>query len=82
MLKNKWKVDGNYAYICDQFKSLRQDLTVSSSKPLFRRILMCLVKVQRIKTPFTVEVYQYHARIALEKVRMASNDNHHHPFLT
>jgi hypothetical protein len=28
LLKKKWKHDGNYGYICDQFKSLRQDLTV------------------------------------------------------
>ncbi|RFU29049.1 hypothetical protein B7463_g7298, partial [Scytalidium lignicola] len=28
LLKKKWKKDGNYSYICDQFKSLRQDLTV------------------------------------------------------
>ncbi|KAL4965338.1 SAC3/GANP domain protein [Aspergillus stella-maris] len=28
MLKKKWKKDNNYGYICDQFKSLRQDLTV------------------------------------------------------
>lgn len=27
-LKKKWKKDGNYSYICDQFKSMRQDLTV------------------------------------------------------
>lgn len=27
-LKKKWKKDGNYTYICDQFKSMRQDLTV------------------------------------------------------
>ncbi|OOQ88300.1 SAC3/GANP domain protein [Penicillium brasilianum] len=28
LLKKKWKQEGNYTYICDQFKSLRQDLTV------------------------------------------------------
>lgn len=28
LLKQKWKQEHNYSYICDQFKSLRQDLTV------------------------------------------------------
>ncbi|KAG5463631.1 MAG: hypothetical protein BJ554DRAFT_5851 [Olpidium bornovanus] len=31
LLEEKWRTERNYAYVCDQFKSLRQDLTVSGS---------------------------------------------------
>ncbi|KAK6337761.1 hypothetical protein TWF696_001241 [Orbilia brochopaga] len=35
LLKSKWKAENNYSYICDQFKSLRQDLTVQHIKTDF-----------------------------------------------
>ncbi|KAI5121498.1 hypothetical protein M0805_006535 [Coniferiporia weirii] len=52
-LKKRWRENNDYPWICNQFKSVRQDLTV-----------------QRIKNEFTVQVYEMHARMALEAADM------------
>eukprot|EP00808_Paulinella_micropora_P007297 g13494.t1 len=50
MLKEKWEQapGQNYKYLGEQFKSLRQDLTV-----------------QNVRTNFTVDAYETHARVCL-----------------
>ncbi|KAH8116404.1 SAC3/GANP/Nin1/mts3/eIF-3 p25 family-domain-containing protein [Phellopilus nigrolimitatus] len=52
-LKKRWRQNNDYPWICNQFKSIRQDLIV-----------------QRINNEFTVQVYEIHARMALEAADM------------
>ncbi|KAF2035315.1 hypothetical protein EK21DRAFT_107435 [Setomelanomma holmii] len=49
MLRQKWKTEKNYNYICNQFKSLRQDLTVQHIKTAFT------VKVYEIHARISLE---------------------------
>ena len=72
MLKRKWGKEKNYKYICEQFKSMRQDSPARPpAQPITQPITHSLtlltqdLTVQHVETPFSVEVYETHARIAM-----------------
>lgn len=77
MVKSHWKEKQDYAFACEQMKSIRQDLTVrglrgrpalGESCSALASLFVLPIQVQGVRTEFTVEVYETHARIALEKV--------------
>ena len=77
-LKSRWRQNNDYRWICNQFKSIRQDLTVSLHSPeigALRRFASYKIQVQRIRTEFTVQVYEIHARMALEAVSISFHSN-------
>jgi len=79
LVKVKWLTKRNYFAACEQLKSIRQDITVLNlalcsiysvyiGTYQYAHALFSLFKVQRIKNEFTVDVYETHARLALENV--------------
>ena len=74
---SRWQQNRDYHYTCEQFKSIRQDLTVrghsfSSACVCVCVVLIYLAQIQGIRNEFAVEVYESHARIALENVSVSS----------
>lgn len=51
-----------YDYYCDQLRAIRQDMTVLLANKGHSQ-------VQHIHDAFTVEVYEHHARFALQNAR-------------
>lgn len=41
-IKNRWEEMQDYAYVCEQLKSVRQDLTVSKFHICFSKYSLCL----------------------------------------
>ena len=58
LVGRKWKAEKDYVYACDMLKAIRQDLTVQH--------LTQADDENGQKAAFAVEVYETHARLALQ----------------
>jgi hypothetical protein len=83
-LLDKYSQKPDYIYTCNQLKAIRQDLTVHRHPLSFPHVRVLrtnghahavhvhlpLHQVQHIKNGFTIKVYEKHARLALQNVRL------------
>jgi SAC3 family protein LENG8/THP3 len=68
-VKQKYVENEDYSFACEQLKSIRQGILLSSFFSFLTRSLLCLLKdltVQNIHNRFVAHVYETHGRIALE----------------